>query len=77
MGCFIVNNNNRRKEKTTAQNALQCLCCLHANILHIRSPYTGSCQLPRQINRRKPSRPVNQEVQVTMVTFHIPPPKIR
>lgn len=63
---------HQQKKGTTAQNALQCLCCLHANTLHIGSPHTGSCQLPWQINCQEPNAAVNHEAVVTIVTFHIP-----
>lgn len=84
----LKNKRTKCEKRLTARNALHRLCCLHANILHIRifyfsfyfffkCLYTGSCQLPSNELPKNGAELVTQEVSVTMVTFHTPLPKKR
>lgn len=86
MGFIVKNNNNRKREneiikRLTAQNALQSLCCLHADILHIRFFFIfyflnvstlAAVSYFSKLTAKNVAELVTQEVSVTMVTFHIP-----
>lgn len=64
------------KKRRTAQNALHYLCCLHANILHIRIFfYVSTLAAVSYFSKwtaKNVAELVTQEVSVTMVTFQIP-----